>query len=45
MVDLTSCELTSHYSVDQQPGEGIFDTWLRALDAAPPGHCGPIYIR
>ena len=29
----------------QATGEGIFDTWLRALDAAPPGHCGPIYIR
>lgn len=32
------------HSVQQIPGENLFNAWLRALDTAPPGHCGPIYI-
>lgn len=33
------------HTVMTQPGEGLFSAWLRGLDTAPPGHCGPIVIR
>lgn len=35
----------SNHTVQRMPGEHIYSAWVRALDTAPPGHCGPIYIR
>lgn len=45
MADPTATQIGSTHSPSAFPAETIFGGWLSALDAAPPGYCGPIYIR
>ena len=45
MADTNAWIADTHFTAHRQPGETIFNTWLRGLDDRPHGHCGPIYIQ
>ena len=45
MADTNAWSEIPLYVVHPQPGESMFNTWLRGLDNRPQGHCGPIFIQ